>query len=74
MGKSKRLQLPNDFVDSITPYIGENGNWYIGDVDTGKPSRGGTPVKGADYFTEAEKQEMVDTVITSLPTWNGGGY
>lgn len=24
----------------ITPHIGENGNWYIGETDTGKPSRG----------------------------------
>ena len=24
----------------ITPTIGENGNWYLGDEDTGKPSRG----------------------------------
>lgn len=23
-----------------TPTIGENGNWYLGDTDTGKPSRG----------------------------------
>ena len=21
--------------DGLTPYIGENGNWFIGDVDTG---------------------------------------
>ena len=26
--------------DGITPHIGENGNWYLGDTDTGKPSRG----------------------------------
>ena len=26
--------------DGITPTIGSNGNWYIGDIDTGKPSRG----------------------------------
>lgn len=26
--------------DGITPTIGENGNWYLGDNDTGKPSRG----------------------------------
>lgn len=26
--------------DGITPTIGENGNWYLGDEDTGKPSRG----------------------------------
>ena len=27
-------------ADGITPHIGENGNWYLGDTDTGKPSRG----------------------------------
>ena len=26
--------------DGITPTIGENGNWYLGETDTGKPSRG----------------------------------
>ena len=26
--------------DGITPTIGENGNWFLGDEDTGKPSRG----------------------------------
>ena len=29
-----------DGEDGITPHIGENGNWYIGNTDTGKPSRG----------------------------------
>ena len=29
----------------ITPTIGDNGNWYLGDTDTGKPSRGATGVK-----------------------------
>ena len=24
----------------LTPTIGDNGNWYLGDADTGKPSRG----------------------------------
>ena len=60
-------------TDGITPSIGENGNWYLGTTDTGKPSRGEkgdpgatgaegpagkTPVKGTDYFTEADKQEI----------------
>ena len=27
-------------ADGATPHIGDNGNWYIGDTDTGKPSRG----------------------------------
>ena len=45
--------------DGITPTIGENGNWYLGETDTGKPSRGetgSTPdlsdyVKNTDYAT-----------------------
>ena len=32
--------------DGITPTIGENGNWYLGDTDTGKPSRGAAGAKG----------------------------
>lgn len=37
-----------DGKDGITPTIGENGNWYLGDEDTGKPSRGQTGAPGAD--------------------------
>ena len=37
-----------DGKDGITPTIGENGNWYLGDTDTGKPSRGTTGVPGKD--------------------------
>ena len=29
-----------DGKDGITPTIGESGNWYLGNTDTGKPSRG----------------------------------
>ena len=29
-----------DGEDGITPTIGDNGNWYLGEEDTGKPSRG----------------------------------
>ena len=29
-----------DGVDGTTPTIGDNGNWYLGTTDTGKPSRG----------------------------------
>ena len=32
--------------DGVTPTIGENGDWYIGDTDTGKPSRGEKGEKG----------------------------
>ena len=33
-------------ADGITPTIGENGNWYLGTTDTGKPSRGQQGVPG----------------------------
>ena len=33
----------NPGQDGTTPTIGENGNWYLGETDTGKPSRGETP-------------------------------
>lgn len=76
--------------DGITPTIGENGNWYLGDTDTGNPSRGEpgqdgadgkdgapgaagadghTPVKGTDYFTAADKQEIAEAAagMVSIP-------
>lgn len=36
-----------DGADGITPTIGENGNWYLGDTDTNKPSRGEKGETGA---------------------------
>ena len=33
-------------ADGITPTIGENGNWFLGSTDTGKPSRGAAGEKG----------------------------
>lgn len=35
-------------TDGITPHIGDNGNWYLGGTDTGKPSRGATGPAGAN--------------------------
>lgn len=35
-------------ADGITPTIGENGNWYLGATDTGKPSRGEKGDTGAN--------------------------
>lgn len=38
-------------TNGTTPHIGDNGNWYLGDTDTGKPSQGpagaGLDVTGA---------------------------
>lgn len=35
-------QPGKDGTDGITPTIGDNGNWFFGATDTGKPSRGAT--------------------------------
>lgn len=35
-------------ADGITPTIGQNGNWYLGEEDTGKPSRGAIGAPGKD--------------------------
>lgn len=50
--------------DGDTPYVGSNGNWYLGSRDTGKPSQGRagadgkTPIRGTDYWTDADKVEI----------------
>lgn len=54
--------------DGLTPYVGSNNNWWIGDIDTGVLARGTdgedgyTPVKGMDYFTEEEIQQIQNEV------------
>lgn len=66
--------------DGLTPSIGENGNWFLGDTDTGKPSRGEvgpTPdltdyVKNTDYAT-GEKGGVVK-VNSNSATVNENGY
>lgn len=35
-------------ADGVTPHIGDNGHWYLGTTDTGKPSRGATGAPGKD--------------------------
>ena len=40
-----------DGADGLTPTIGDNGNWYLGATDTGKPSRGEKGDTGATGAT-----------------------
>ena len=40
--------------------------------DTG--ADGHTPIKGTDYFTEADKQELVTAVIAALPSTEEVSY
>lgn len=58
--------LKGDKGDKGDP--GTNGK----DGQPGKDGADGkTPVKGTDYFTEADKAEMVSAVISALPKYNG---
>ena len=41
-------------IEAIIPYIGENGNWYVGDEDTGKPSRGNKGPDGKSAYSYAQ--------------------
>ena len=49
-----------DGADGITPTIGDNGNWYLGNTDTNKPSRGETGARGekGDTGTQGPQGEM----------------
>lgn len=47
-------QPGKDGTDGITPTIGDNGNWFLGATDTGKPSRGADGATGATGATGAQ--------------------
>ena len=59
-------------VDGITPHIGDNGNWYIGSTDTGKPSRGATGAKGDKGDTGASGTNATITGATATVDANTG--
>ena len=54
---------------SILKIRDENGN-----VVEIKVLRGHTPVKGVDYWTPADKQEIVEDVLAALPVAEGVGF
>lgn len=59
-------------TSGTSPHIGENGNWWIGKVDTGVQAAGKdgyTPVRGTDYWTEADKRELAEQAadLTEIP-------
>ena len=52
-----------DGVNGLTPHIGENGNWWIGNTDTGvlaKGIKGDTGAKGADGVSPTVQVETID--------------
>lgn len=53
-------------ADGITPHIGDNGNWFIGETDTNKPSQGTNGVNGNDGvgIAKSEVNASGELVIT----------
>lgn len=49
-----------------------NGNVY--EITSIKGDKGDTPIKGTDYWTAADKAEIVNDTLAALPTWTGGSY
>ncbi len=56
-------------ADGVTPTIGENGNWFIGNTDTGKPSRGSGEKTFVVTLTIAEDSSGGYTVESSDATF-----
>ena len=65
--------------DGITPHIGDNGNWWLGDRDTGVKAQGPqgepgyTPVKFVDYFLPEEIEEVARQAAEMVDVPEGGG-
>lgn len=64
--------------DTLDKLSVSNGKLQYNGSDVGlkgdKGADGKTPVKGTDYWTEADKAEIVADTLAALPTWTGGNY
>lgn len=48
-------------IKAFIPHIGENENWYVGDTDTGKPSRGDKGAGGKSAYQYAQDSGYTGT-------------
>jgi len=55
---------PVQTINGVTPHIGDNGNWWIGEADTGKPSRGTQGENGKPGMFTFHIDEMVHLILT----------
>ena len=54
--------------DGLTPYVGPNGNWWIGGVDTHSPSTGKDGVDGKNYnLSVDDKIDIANIVLLEFP-------
>lgn len=61
-------------TDTGKPSRGEKGDKGADGTNGKDGINGKTPVKGTDYWTEADKAEIVTDTLAALPKWTGGNY
>lgn len=54
--------------------VGLKGDKGADGADGKDGTNGKTPVKGTDYWTAADKAEIVNDTLSALPKWTGGSY
>lgn len=68
----------HDNKDTLDEISVSNGKLQYNGSDIGlkgdKGADGKTPVKGTDYWTAADKAEIVNDTLAALPKWTGGSY
>lgn len=66
--------VTNTSTSAVAPYIGANGNWFIEETDTGIRAEGKdgvdgySPVRGVDYWTDSDREAIIDDIIAILAT------
>ena len=65
--------IPSVSADGVISWTNDKGlpNPKPVNIKGVKGADGYTPVKGKDYFTDADKSEMVSSVISQLPVYDG---
>ena len=72
---------PKSMADKLKPVTMDNLSNAIGTAlaqakESGQfdGKDGETPVRGTDYWTNADKQEIIEDVLSALPTADGGSF
>lgn len=64
-----------DLISAADGKLKYNGSDVGLKGDKGADGKDGkTPVKGTDYWTTADKEEIVADTLAAMPTWTGGSY
>lgn len=71
-------KIANTTIIDVTSKDGSTTTTEVIDGKDGRDGRDGidgyTPIRGVDYYTESDKQEIVSNVLNSIPTAEGVGY